>query len=235
MKKKFTPLYARLIFTCSVLLFITSVQAQNKKYAKPNYKKIQTNINNKSSEYYYPTLLLKFQQGDTTLSMDQKRHLYYGYVFNPNYSPYGSNPFYDSLVPFLKKEDHSVIDLYTMLEFSDSILSKNPFNLDVINYQLFAYEKLNQKRKFDVSLNKLRTVVDALISSGNGKKLKTAFYVIYIRHEYNLLDVLGYNFGGSQSLIKTCDYLTIEENNEGLKGLYFDVSPCLNNLKNQFD
>ena len=83
---------------------------------------------------------------------------------------------------------------------------------------------------FQKKLTQLRTIVDVLMSSGNGKTKEDAFYVIDISHEYNLLSILGFQFGGSQHLIEHYDYLSVAENNQNIEGFYFDVSPCLNSI-----
>ena len=80
----------------------------------------------------------------------------------------------------------------------------------------------------------MRIIVDVLLSSGDGLTKKTAFYVIYVSHEYDLLKVLGFDYGGEQTLTEHYDYLLLGDNSKNIKGLYFDVSPCLNSLKNMF-
>ena len=61
-----------------------------------------------------------------------------------------------------------------------------------------------------------------------------AFYVIDVSHEYNILDMLGLPYGGSQHLTEHYDYLSLGENNANLEGLYFDVSRCLSTLPGRF-
>lgn len=74
---------------------------------------------------------------------------------------------------------------------------------------------------------KIRLLTDAILSSGDGLTEESAFYVINIPQEYDILNMIGFEFGGSQSLIKTNDYLTVKENPANIKGLYFDISPRL--------
>jgi len=50
-----------------------------------------------------------------------------------------------------------------------------------------------------------------------------------------LLDILGFQFGGSQSLIGHYDYLTVQPNEADIEGVYFDVSPCLGSLSKQVE
>lgn len=54
----------------------------------PDYQQIKKDINKKDSEFYYPELLRRFQEADTTLSFEQLRHFYYGTATRPEYNPY---------------------------------------------------------------------------------------------------------------------------------------------------
>ena len=114
------------------------------------------------------------------------------------------------------------------------MLLDNPFDLNAINYQLYSLEQMGNMSIFNKRVIQLKTIIDALMSSGNGKNKKEAFYVIYTSHEYDLLNILGFQFGGSQSLIENYDYLTLAENEAKIEGLYFDISPCLNSMSKMF-
>jgi hypothetical protein len=208
--------------------------SQNRGTEKPDYKKIEKEISKDKSEFFYSKLLKRYMNSDTTMTIKEKRYLYYGYSFQNAYSPYGHSDFSDSLRVVLQKEQHNDKELNEIIELSDSILVENPFDLRAINYQLYAFDKLGKMVEFDMKINQMRIIVDALLSSGDGLEKKTAFYVIYISHEYDLLNVLGFDFGGEQSLIDHFDYLEVAENSQDIKGLYFDVSPCLNSMKDMF-
>lgn len=213
----------------SFLAFSQNVETEN-----PDYKKIEKEIAKKKSELFYPKLMKKYINSDSTMTLKEKRYLYYGYSFQDAYSPYGHSDFSDTLREVLQKEQYTDEELNRIIELSDSILVDNPFDLRVINYQLYALDKLEKKIEFDKKINQMRIVVDALLSSGDGLKKKTAFYVIYTSHEYDLLNILGYEFGGEQSLIDHFDYLKVAKNSQNIKGFYFDVSPCLNSMNEMF-
>lgn len=215
----------------SVLMFLCiPVQAQTWSFEKPSYEKIDKNIQNKNSNLFFDSLMSRFLRSDSTFTLKEKRHLYYGYVFEDEYAPYGRSIYKDSLQEILKNNTYDFLALNNMIRLGDSILKYEPFDLMVINYQLFALEQIGDRRNFEKKIVQLDIVVDALMSSGNGLSKETAFYVIDTSHEYALLGILGFNFGGQQSLIEHYDYLTLAENKEGVKGLYFDVSPCLESL-----
>ncbi|PIE49142.1 MAG: hypothetical protein CSA39_04145 [Flavobacteriales bacterium] len=208
--------------------------SQDWDFEKPNYKKIEKNIKNKKSNLFYKSLMNRFQNADSTMTLEEKRHLYYGYTFDKNYSPYSRSNYGDSLRVVLEKEKLDSLDLIKVVDFTDKMLLDNPFDLNAINYQLYSLEQMGNKTTLNKKVTQFRTIIDALMSSGNGKSKKEAFYVIYTSHEYVLLNILGFQFGGTQSLIDHYDYLTLAENEAKMEGLYFDVSPCLNSMSKMF-
>lgn len=214
--------------------FSLSAFAQQEIIGKPNYKKIKKSIQKKSSEFYYPVLMERFKNGDSTMTIDEKRHLYYGYTFEDSYSPYSRSKYGDSLREILKKSELNDKELNNMHKFTDSMLMEKPFNFDAMNYQLYVFDKKQDTINFNKTIDKINILLDAILSSGDGEEKKTAFYVIETSHEYFLLNILGFKFGGSQSLIEHYDYLEVAENDTGIEGLYFDVSPCLDSLSKTF-
>ena len=222
------------IILVSFILISSLSYSQDWDFEKPNYKKIEKNIKKKNSNLFYKSLMNRFQNADSTMTLEEKRHLYYGYTFDENYSPYSRSDYGDSLRVVLQKEKLDSLDLIKVVDFTDKMLLDNPFDLNAINYQLYSLEQMGDKTTFNKKVTQLRNIVDALMSSGNGKSKKEAFYVIYTSHEYDLLNILGFQFGGSQSLIEHYDYLTLAENEAKIEGLYFDVSPCLNSMSKMF-
>jgi hypothetical protein len=100
-------------------------------------------------------------------------------------------------------------------------LSENPFDLAVMSYSLYANDQL--KRVYDLKAVRVKAniVIDAILSSGDGLKKKTAFYVIDVSHEYQLIAILGYQFGGMQKLIEHYDYLELASNDQGIERVLF--------------
>lgn len=218
------------------LFFIVTLTAhsQDWEFEKPNYKEIENNIQDADSPLFYKTLMDRFQNADSTLTLQEKRHLYYGFSFSDRYSPYGHSKSMDSLMVILQKDSLSGQELDRVIGLSDSLLAENPFNVRAMNYKLFAFEQKMEKANFEKTYVRMSTVFDALLSSGNGVSKEEAFYVIYTSHEYDLLNLLGFQFGGMQQLIEHYDYLTVAKNEAGIEGFYFDVSPCLNAMSKMF-
>lgn len=215
-----------------LLLFFGCFQlyAQEFTFQAPDYKSIEKRVSDPQSEFYFAPLLSRYAVADTTLTLEQKRHLYYGFTFQEEYSPYGRIEFEDSLRVILEKQELVHGDFLNIVRYTDLILETNPFDLDAMDYQLFALDKVGESEIFERRVIQMNTIFEVLMSSGDGATKETAFYVIDTSHEYALLRALEFEFGGSQSLIEHFDYLTVEKNEYGLEGLYFDVTPCLKSL-----
>ena len=218
-----------------ILLVGSLAFGQEWEITPPDYDQIEARINDATSPYYYPVLMDRYTKADTTLTLQEKRHLYYGYVFQPGYTPYDSSDFTDSLSQVLRKENHTDRDLDKIIRYGDSLLAGNPFDLRILNYQMYALQRKEDHARFEAKMIQSRAIMDALLSSGDGTSKSFSFYVINTSHEYGLLGILGFDFGGSQSLIDHYDYLTVAENDYGIDGLYFDVTPCLNRLKHMLE
>lgn len=223
-----------LILVIVFLSLAVTVYSKNNKPIKPNYKKIEKAISKSSSTLYYPKLFDRFISSDTTLTANELVHIYYGYTFQDSYSPYASSDYSDSVNLVLKQEEITEDDWRKVITLCDSILADNPFDLRAMNKQLYAYEDLKMMAEFTKRRDQMSMIINTLENSGDGLSKKTAYHVISIAHEYDLLNILGYEFGGQQSLIEHYDYLKLSENDQQISGLYFDVSPCLKSLSSMF-
>lgn len=223
----------KLLLLCFVVTSFV-LNAQDWDFEKPDYDKIEKNIKEKDSNLFYELLMKRYKEADSTMTLKEKRHLYYGYQFDEKYSPYSRSDFSDSLRVVLNKKSLDSLDYTNIVTFTNKILEENPFDLRAINYQLFALEKKGDTASFNKKVIQLYIIVDSLLSSGTGKSKEDSFYVLFTSHEYDLLSILGFKFGGSQSLIEHYDYLTLEKNEANIEGLYFDVSPCLASMSKMF-
>lgn len=217
---------AILLLACLTLSFIT--YAQDWEYEKVDYKKIEKNIKKKKSNLFYPTLMKRYQAYDSTMTLEEKRHLYYGYSYQSAYSPYLRPPYLDSLNTVMSKQEHSTEDLNQIIVYADSVLAQTPFDIQTIEFRAYAQAEKGDKKKAKETVVQARCIIDALMSSGNGVSTDSPFYVISTSHEYYLVSFFGFRFGGEQNLMSEClcDYLKLAENDSNLEGLYFEVSAC---------
>ena len=191
----------------------------------PDYEHIKRQTNDKGSAHYYPKLFDRYEEGDTTLTDKEYQMLYYGYFFNRKYKAYNTPDGYrDSLRNIMKKHVWSEDDKQGCIKYSRELLRGSPFDLQYLSYLYGGYKELGDNLDAIRSYKKGRMIIRTILSTGDGLTNKTAYHVVAVPDEYTILDVLGYEFGGSQSLTSDqCDYLTIKENKDKIEGVYFDV------------
>lgn len=215
----------RLLFLACLICMSIVTFAQDK--VAPDYKAIEKDINNAKSEFYYPTLMQHFQNGDDSVSVEACRHLYYGFVFQTQYNPYSTaTPEEKALrnvnMPTSEQEAREILDK------AKTVLKNDPFNIDVlmIAFYLTQSDLLQDsilERKYS---NQLGMLLNAISSTGDGLSEQSAFHVINISHEYALLQILGLSIS-EQSLIGNCDVMTLQENDFNVEKMYFNVSQIL--------
>jgi uncharacterized protein YciI len=219
----------------SLVFTLEAAAAQEITFESPDYGKIEKEIKKRSSGFFYETLFDRYVLGDSTLTLEEKRHVYYGYSFQDKYAPYETSEYSDSVRLYLQKDTLSDSDLESVVRFSELLLKENPFDMRALNYLAFSCHSLKNEPKAVLCFNKLTTIMDAIMSSGDGISEETAFSVIYVSHEYDLLNALDFSFGGKQMLTKNgFDYLTLEPNEYGIDGFYFEISRCLATLDKMF-
>jgi hypothetical protein len=197
-------------------------------FDKPDYHKIESAVGEKNSESVYAKLLVRFNLADSSLQKEDFRNLYYGFFFQKNYSAFGHNEYIDSLKPILAKKEYQKEDYDKMIYFEGFILKDEPFSLRNLNILGYAHRKKNEDSLYRIVLFKINNIVSTVLSTGDGKTESTGWHVISVADEYELLNMLGFEFGGKQSLTaKGCDYLAVKQNRSGLSGVYFDANMIL--------
>ncbi len=219
----------KISFFALFLIAHISLFAQYDGPVAPNYKEIEKNIANSASGLLYQNLMDKYLAGDSTMSINEQRHLYYGYVFNDNYNPVDETDYNSKLGSVLRKQHLSNDDFIEIAKYANLLLDQDPFNMRALNAQLIVFAQTNDVASYRKTAVKRNIVERAIVSSGDGMSKKNAYYVIKVAHEYDILGFLGYKYGGSEQLEKggKCNSLTVAKNPFGVEKVYFDISPVL--------
>jgi len=197
-------------------------------FTAPDYKKIEKETSDKNSPYYYPTLMKRFKANDTSLGITEFQMLYYGRFFQKDSrSVFYHSPILDSTRELRKKESLTGADRVRLAGFYEQILDETPMALGTIVSLATQYRYLNDARASYYSF-KVNGIMDVIMSTGDGVSQGTAMHIGSIDDEYVVLALLGFEFGGSQSLTDgPCDLLAVSDNKYGIKGLYFNVGQIM--------
>jgi Domain of unknown function (DUF4919) len=203
--------------------------------SKVNFDEIKKTIKDTSSVFYYPKLKKKILNKDSSLSAEEYHHLYYGNVFQRYYQPYGISNLKKSLA-----EDYKLKDYDKVLRTGEEVLQENPVDLEVLLKMSIASLKLEKDDEKHFYAKHYYSFLETIYKSGDGKDLMSAFVVVSVDHEYQILGDLGLR-AVEQHLITDCDLLKFKKSDqEKIKGkkkvkeLFFNVRMPLLSLSNTY-
>lgn len=208
--------------------------AQPSGFVKPDYAEIEKAIANKESAYYYPPLLKRYKANDTILKKDEYKYLYYGNHFyhDPSDKIKEDTIAENRLRAINKKDTLSVAEHRERIALYKKQLEQHPFSMADMNQIYASAREINDSVNTKIYMHKLRKLVAVIMSTGDGMTDATGLHVLAVPDEYFMLRVLGYTFGGSQTLTKNpCDYLTVKSNKDNVQGVYFDVTQMMASLQ----
>lgn len=238
------------------------------KVEKPDFEKIARVTRDPKSEFYFPNLIKIYNRNDTSMSAEQYRNLYLGYLFQEDYDPYRTSPYNaqtdslmeittnvknelaaltDSLNKLVKenrisgheaeKKKERLKNIYkrelrkltTVTELS---LKDNPFDLRQMSILVHAAMEMGNTMKAKIWEYRLENILGAIKSTGTGEDMDNAFYVIYPMHEYNMIQLLGYEPTAVDFPAEGFDYISVRPDADSqrrikkpLEGFYFNVGP----------
>ncbi len=197
------------------------------KLSRPDYGYIEKVTKDKTQNTYYPKLLKRYMHNDTSFSAEEMQLLYYGKFFQDGMSSINRDRDLDDSVKAVYKRDTLIKkDYEKLLTYFLRMQKTKPLDLATLYRLMSVCYNINDPRGavYEFYLTNLMGVI---VATGDGKTEETAFHIGSVSDEYTFLNLAGLDFGGSQSLIHSCDYLTVAENKYDLKGIYFNIEQIL--------
>lgn len=209
-----------------VLLFFavvaSAVSAQS--FEVIDYTTLEKTIQDKKSKQYYPRLLKTYQEKPSALSLDDFRHLYYGFIFQENYRPYDRNSL-DTEITSKMGSASTTQEFEELVGICEAYLKKDPFSLKIL-YYLQEFRKNLESNK-NSNNKKLATqfngIIKAILSTGDGKTIQTGYTVNHPSDEYMILRSLDLGIADTK-FEAAYDYFTVTENDQKIDGIYFDIA-----------
>lgn len=195
---------------------------QGLRFTQPDFTSIRAMISDPVGAFYYPTLFSRYETGDTTLSFREYWMLYYGYLFQEQYQPLMFTDDARSMNRLLNQPSLQSSDWETMAGLSRSNLDQNPYDLKGLNLAWISHIHAGDTTRARRYFVKLKKLLEVILSTGDGLSEKTAIHVLDLTHEYDLINILRFEFSGDQTVTPSmADYLLLDANKLKVPGLYF--------------
>ncbi|MNT34008.1 hypothetical protein D3C72_1699610 [compost metagenome] len=162
----------------------------------------------------------RFNDFDSTLTIDEYALIYYGFSFQDAYL---KNQPDERALNKLQNEEH----YEGLILEAKKILSVNPVSLKANDCLIDALQETGRpETEWKKYQDRYRAIRRVIASSGNGLSCESAFKVIYVSDEYNMLytyyDVEKVH---SQKLSGLCDQFEIDPTEYlNSKVVFFDIS-----------
>lgn len=183
----------------------------------PDMKLIRKNTTSKKKSTFYPVLLDRFKKNDTTITLDEYKHLYYGAVYQSNFYK-GANSRRNEILRLIEQDK-----LNQALIYCDSIMTIQPISCQSIKLKIDILKKMGEdKDQIAIYEKKYQMFMSVIGNSGNGLTKNTAFVVIYVADEYEYLrSIVGMKKMGMQAFAMPYDNMCFEKNDDSHQCLYF--------------
>ena len=172
-------------------LAVTAMTAGAIEPVKPDMEQIRAEVTNPKSRYYYPKLMAEYERNDTGMTADDYRPLYLGAVFQEDFNPYRHSAYAGLIEELYYKSHHSRSECDSIIKYAEISLKDNPFDLRQINFLIYALREKKKNNLANIWQFRLNHLLEAIAGTGTGLDPENAWYVIYPRHEYYVVNLLG--------------------------------------------
>lgn len=178
------------------------------------------------SPYYYPNLLIRFENGDASLTEDDFHYLYYGYPYQESYKPTEINDKMDRvllLAASLNYENPNVVALDEIVIATNEALKLNPFSPQLWNLLAYSYGALGDKEREKMAYSRVEMIINTIDNSGDGVKEKRPKHIIMFDHAIDLLKYKDIAHYKASVISRDVEFIPFVDNKK-VKGYYFDYS-----------
>lgn len=215
-----------------LLLFPSLAAAQT----PPDEEEIFDRTTTASSPYYYPNLWIRYNAGDTTLTAEDYRYLYYGYAFRDEYKPLSPNEELDRVMLIVARLDPDtprVEDLEALILSGLKALEHDPFSPNLLNLMAYAYGALGNRELEQIYYDRMEKVIATIKASGDGLTQRSPQHILMFGHALDVIASEGLAPGKSRVVSRTTEYVPLvvpaRIDERKVKGFYFDYSRIYRN------
>lgn len=204
-------------------IMIMGAGATAQETTAPDYTKIEKDIQDKASPYYYPALEAKYEKADETLTTEQLRHFYYGSLFvAQKVHTAAAAMALDGFNEILSKPNPTRGDYEQALEYSNILVQYKPFSILLKQYRTFCFKELGRYDDAAKERAQCEMIAEAILSSGTGADKATSIHIIDTDNRQEVLGLLRFEPSGeSKALAGNNEYTPVKDNLYKTPGVYF--------------
>ena len=205
----------------ALLLLPLAAAAQN----VPDNEDIFARTLDSSSPYYYPSLMMRYNAGDTTLTHEDYYYLYYGYPFTDSYKPLENIPAETKILAVLERNpEPGPGEAAEIIEYAGEAARSDPFSPRNLNYLVYAYGILGDTINERINYVRYKNIMDVIDASGSGLKESSPKHVLRFSHAADFIESRGLLIRRRTVVSRTAEFIALLENDGPVKGYYFDFS-----------
>lgn len=197
---------------------------------KPDLDEIRRITLDPQSKFYFPKLKKKYEVNDTTMTPEEFRNFYLGYMFQEDFDPYRVSPYSNKTDDLRSKPSHTKEEIDTITKYAQLALQDNPFDLRQMSFLVHVMKEKRKDMRAKIWEYRLEHLLGAIKSTGTGDSVENAWFVMYPEHEYDMVQLLGYEAVDAQFIEPGYDYLAVQpdetdtrKRDKSAKGFYFNV------------
>lgn len=209
----------------AVLLFLVSIAVApliGVAQRVPDNDNILKAIINSESPYYYPSLMMRYEVGDTTLTLDDYHYLYYGYAYQDSYKPLESIPAEDKLLMLLEAGEPTEGGAYELIDYAKEVMKYDPFSPKNINFLTYAYMTVGDEENARINADRFGKILTTIESSGTGLRENSPWHVLWFSHATDVIGSRDLKIGSRTVRSRTVEYVSLQKRDGNVKGYYFD-------------
>lgn len=165
--------------------------AQKLEVKPVDFDTIKAATQDSKSEFFFPKLMKAFESNDTTMTFEEYRYLYYGYVFQEDYNPFRESQYADMIESLYYNKEFTRSECDTIEKYAELSLDDNIFDLQQMEFFIFSLKEKKKYARAAIRQYRLNQIIATILSSGKGTA-ESPWVVTSVSHEYYILNKLGY-------------------------------------------
>jgi len=226
-----------------IFVFFAACSSAQKDLGYKEQAKSSTTIDTDTTSNYILFDYINLLTGDdyySLLDSIQNKRSFDFFTLRMAYTKTKSYDPYDVKIDELRKEIKINIEeqnFQKALEIADKILKKRYIDIKTHLYCDYIYKRLNDTAKSDYHYDIYNGLLNSIYFSGDGKSAKTAFIIMEISEEYDLIRWLKLKHSKQSLMVEdgySFDILKVFDDNKETE-LFFNIYLALKRLSEEFD